>query len=402
MTSFIKDYSALEENHKIDDLLDMGFLVTDFGSKIQNASNGSMLGLVGEYGSGKSTLLYHISKQKNDNTLWIEFDAWKFPDRKELWEGFILEFARHIDKNAFNEALSNVDGKQNDDKQALIATIASIPGLGSVQGLNHFFSTTSARRTFELQVVLDGLIDKYCKDKNIVLVIEDIDRSGDSGIFFLETLKHYLQTKKSKVDIKVIVPIATEMYLLNEDAYLKCLDIIEFYVLKKIGLSRFVNTVFKKEFLDTQESRRQVIQFLQIMIEKPGMTLRKLKQILRKADLNFKNQTEDGFEPDFRMSIMFEMAKFIFRSKEGKGQTYFDQFRSYNEVANGSEFSGLLQSIVQNSGSVTKKSSFTFKFMSRDPELGVNAHPSIPWTIDKLSSLNGTDTHFVCDFYMDY
>lgn len=405
MVSFVKKPQLLEENHKVEDLLDLSRLIKDFDKKIAGANSGSMIGLVGEYGSGKSTLLHQIRLTRSDDTLWIEFDAWKFPERKDLWEGFVLEFARHIDQEAFNEALSKIDGRQNDDKQALVGTIASIPGMGAVKGLNHFFSTTPARRTFEVQLVLDGLIEKHCKDKEVVVIVEDIDRSGDAGIFFLETLKHYLRAKNADAKIKVVVPIANEMFKLNEDSYLKCLDIIEHFATRKVGLTRFVSEIFNPENLETKGAKQQMIQFLELMFAKPGMTLRKMKQILRKSDLNYSNQVKEGLDPDFRMTIMFEMSRYV-PIPSGDGRSYFEQFIQQGRVARGSDFNTLMSAIVGNNGLLDRENkpirgSFDFKLITRDPSQGVNGHPSIPWTVSRFPG-DTEDSHFNCDFYLDY
>ncbi len=405
MVSFVKKPQLLDESHKIEDLLDLSRLIKDFDKKIIGAKSGSMIGLVGEYGSGKSTLLHQIHMTRSSDTLWIEFDAWKFPERKDLWEGFVLEFARHIDQEAFNEALSKIDGKQNDDKQALVGTIASIPGMGAVKGLNHFFSTTPARRTFEVQMVLDGLIEKHCKEKEVVIIVEDIDRSGDAGIFFLETLKHYLRSKHTEAKIKVVVPIANEMFNLNQDSYLKCLDIIEHFATRRIGLTKFVAEIFDKDNLEIQGAKQQMIQFLELMLAKPGMTLRKMKQILRKSDLNYSNQVKEGLDPDFRMTIMFEMARYV-PIPSGDGRTYFEQFIQQGRVARGSDFNTLMSAIVGNSGLLDRENKpvrggYDFKLITRDPNQGVKGHPSIPWAISRFPGDND-DSHFNCDFYLDY
>ncbi len=407
MASFVKNHQLLDENHKIEDLLDLDRLINDFDKKIIGAKNGSMIGLVGEYGSGKSTLLHQVHLMRSEETLWIEFDAWKFPERKDLWEGFVLEFARHIDEEAFSEALSKIDGRQDDDKRTLVDTIASIPvpGFSAVKGLNHFFSTTPARRTFEVQMVLDELIKKHCKEKDVVIIVEDIDRSGDAGIFFLETLKHYLQASQVGAKIKAVVPIANAMFNQNQDSYLKCLDIIEHFAMRKIELTKFVSEIFTPESLEIRGAKQQMTQFLELMLAKPGMTLRKIKQILRKSDLNYSNQVKDELDPDFRMTIMFEMSKYV-SIPNGDGRSYFQQFIQQGRVAKGSDFNALMSAMVANSGLLDRdgnpnRGSFNFKLITRDTSQGVKGHPSIPWVISRFIG-EIDDSHFNCDFYLDY
>ena len=74
------------------------------------------------------------------------------------------------------------------------------------------FAASPAKRVFEFQEILTAIIKS--QKKNIFIVIEDIDRSGDSGIFFLETLKHFLRNLEITVKHRVIaiVPIGDKSY----------------------------------------------------------------------------------------------------------------------------------------------------------------------------------------------
>ena len=85
---FIKNDNLLAEDHHIDDLFDLESEKIKISGKLESINRSSVLGYIGKYGSGKSTLLYQIFKDKDN---FIEFDAWKYPDRKELWKYFVLE-----------------------------------------------------------------------------------------------------------------------------------------------------------------------------------------------------------------------------------------------------------------------------------------------------------------------
>lgn len=398
--SFVADYEVLKENHKTDDLIDVSLIAKDFKSKIVKSQPQSLIGLVGPFGSGKSTLLHQISRDiKHDK--WIEFDAWKFPDRGELWEGFVLEFARNIDENAYKAAKKLIEGKQNDDKKALVDTLSGLPfpGASAIKGFNHFFATSPARRTIEIQEILSVLLEKRCKGQDIFIVVEDIDRSGDAGIFFLETLKYFLGTVGDLVNIKVLVPIAEKNYIKYEDSFLKCLTIVEFLPTHKIQLAKFVKRIIKPELLENNAAT-QMAEYLQELMKLPDMTLRKIKLMLRKADLNYLNQQVDGHQPDWRMSVMFETAKHM---KNGD-EWYSNYFRNHQNVPGGTIFAALMQAIATNRTLIGRDglmhSNKHFKLIPR--QASVEQHPSTPWVLNNRFPGDTEHTHYCCDFYLDY
>ena len=92
---FISDENLIAENHEVSDLFGFEDYVNNFSDFLGSIKKPSMVGLVGKFGSGKSTMLYQL-KNSNEEDLWIEFNAWKYPDRKDLWEGFVMDFADQI------------------------------------------------------------------------------------------------------------------------------------------------------------------------------------------------------------------------------------------------------------------------------------------------------------------
>ena len=92
--SFIKNPSVLEEKVSLEDFLGVEDQVDTLINKIEKIQTKAIIGFAGAFGVGKSTLLEKLkSKHKTDNDLWIDFDAWIFPERKELWDGLIMETA---------------------------------------------------------------------------------------------------------------------------------------------------------------------------------------------------------------------------------------------------------------------------------------------------------------------
>src|ERR1044072_44610 len=93
---FIKNFELLEEHSKVKDLLGFANICDKFTKRVDSLSGAFVMALVGPFGSGKSTMLHQIMAKRTNQELWVEFDAWKYPDRKDLWEGFVLDLAKAI------------------------------------------------------------------------------------------------------------------------------------------------------------------------------------------------------------------------------------------------------------------------------------------------------------------
>ena len=195
---FTKNNRILDEDYRVNDLLDFSIVIKDFQDTLDKIQNNAMIGLVGKFGSGKSTMLYQLYKDKKDSEKekWIVFDAWKYPERKDLWEGFVLDIARNLDEKLFKEARKKIEGNSKSDIQSLIKVLFRganifLPGASIGENFASLFGSSPARRVFEFQDILKELINNANKD--VYVIVEDIDRSGDRGIFFLETLKHFIK-----------------------------------------------------------------------------------------------------------------------------------------------------------------------------------------------------------------
>lgn len=105
--------------------------------------------------------------------------------------------------------------------------------------------------------ILKELLIELCssKEKVMYLVIEDIDRSGDRGIFFIETLNYFLkkivqeqqESQTNIVKLKVIVPISNDNYEKDKQSYLKSLDFLYAFNPNKYDFSAFVRALFLDE-----------------------------------------------------------------------------------------------------------------------------------------------------------
>jgi ABC-type dipeptide/oligopeptide/nickel transport system ATPase component len=327
-TNFIKNYDIIREENREDDYFESDTLIKDVEKTINSIKKPSILGIVGKFGSGKSTIL-NIIKEKSPEKTWIIFDAWKFPDRNDLWEGFVLEFARQISPKTFKEARKKIDGSSKDSEKKLLEVLARganlfIPGASIMENFKYFFKSSPAKRVFEIQEILEEIINEQKEDINII--IEDIDRSGDSGIFFLETLNNFICSLKTKNKILTLMPISEESYHKNLESYLKCIGHFYFFKPPNIKLDTFIKAVIDDDFITNDTDIEQIVDFLEFLLRTHNITPRQLNLILREADTTYKKQISDNWSPDFRISLLFTSAKYIYRSSDSK-ETYFNLWK---------------------------------------------------------------------------
>lgn len=255
-------------------------------------------------------MIYNIEKNCSEPIKWIHFDAWKYPERRDMWEWFILDTAEQIwtwRKNTADE----IDGKDITISEWILTTLSIIPWLWGLDKLNKIFESRWAKRIFDLQEILKKIILSY--DKDITIVIEDIDRSWEYGILFLETLNQFLKHYLWEKNIKIITLISKDSYNKNLESYLKCVDAFEFFVPNYKNFEKFVDTYFNSFVPNTFDptgtlTKPQITSFLFELSK--VMSIRLIKNILRKADLVYKRQDEDKILSDFRIVITIEASKY--------------------------------------------------------------------------------------------
>lgn len=428
---FVKNEDLLKEDSHTDDLLDFTKLIKIFSQRIYNISKPSIIGLVGKFGCGKSTMLNQIMKNKKDTEIWIEFDAWKYPERKDLWEGFVLDCADQLGEK--NKVVKKIDGKPTkttivDIGTDILSIISSkLVGFNLLDKFVDIFKTSPAKRVFEIQEILKGLLLK--QEKDIFIIIEDIDRSGDSGVYFLETLKQFMRNiNLNNRKFVVIVPIGNDSYYKNLNSYIKTIDYFDFFEEENISLTNFVDSIFDDELFTGEEKfrnnqlawngtarRQQIISFLeQLFIQFPDMTVRLLKLILRKSNIVYKSQVEDGLSPDFRVSICFEAMKYFYIDKE-KSKTFFEEYKKEQKIESNSIFAAFLWVMLRNENSLTYKKynqstdkeifeidypRIDFKCIHRGQKAKEEL-PSYPWTFQSFGK-DERDGLGITSFYLEY
>ena len=75
--------------------------------------------------------------------------------------------------------------------KVLASIVAGLLGLGGIaDGVSKLFAQSPATRVFELQELLKQMIEEQGRDT--IIVVEDVDRSGQFGLRFLETLREFV------------------------------------------------------------------------------------------------------------------------------------------------------------------------------------------------------------------
>ncbi|MDD3646009.1 MAG: P-loop NTPase fold protein [Candidatus Gracilibacteria bacterium] len=366
-TGFIKNPELIEENSRSENLLDLTSEIERFSAKLDSIKFSSLFGFIGKFGTGKTTFLNQIKDKYTENSKWFEFDAWKYPDRKDLWEAFILEIVKQsYTKKDGKKIKKQIEGKSTksvwlDIITDITSSISENFDFNFLDKFSEIFKKEPITKIYEFQKILIEIFDKL-KEENIYMIIEDIDRSGDNGIFFLETLNHFLKTNEIEKRIIVVVPIGEENYKKEEVklSYLKSLDYIHEYSLREVKLDNFVKELFLDEIYSVNHLKGQVITFLEGIFKEftDQITMRTLKHILRNANSNYiALLKKQGEGVDWRLSIVFETAKYI---KHNSGDFYIDIWRKTKKVG-GSEsiFSALIDSVFRENHRVDRGQRFT-------------------------------------------
>jgi ABC-type oligopeptide transport system ATPase subunit len=333
MEWFIKEGKEfwLEEHYRLTDLLNLDEDVSRFYDKINNLNQSSVVWLIGKLGSGKTTFINQLIKKLKEE--WIptfEFEAWKYPERKNLRENLILEIATQISPETSKKYLDIIKGDKNNDVKKLVKVVADLTTLSVLEHINYFLDEAPATRTFQLQEIFKKLMESMEGEK-IYIFVEDADRAGKEGLFFLETLNYYI--KKTEIDKEIIVVtlIGEENYYNDEFnlAFKKCLDLEEHFPSIKFSPKFWylVAELFTDDLRWDKENH--IASFLEGIFKQHSeiATMREIKSILRSANLKYKNLKKSAqyyFDP--RLVIMFETAKRVKLS--GSPHTSISKFRS--------------------------------------------------------------------------
>lgn len=312
--------------------------VIDFFTKIDWDRDKSWIyGLIWSYWTGKSTMLEEFSKEYKNNFDFVKFDARKYPERKWLLDELILEIIkqRKIEKisndakyriikkyfdiinffkdkinqknrdNEIKRYLCKIEWKMNipdyrsllivffmiillisftwfftriDDFGSLIANIVTVIGFGWLIFTIIKERTSNISRIWQFEDLFKEQWKKL--EKDTIIILEDVDRSWQEWIYFLETLSACLRENwDNKKKIICICPITNESFEKNYDHYIKCFRSYDDFKVSKI-MKNFIH-----KLVNIEKEENGIVffaDFISALLGEYGYSIRELKQILRK------------------------------------------------------------------------------------------------------------------------
>lgn len=326
------------------------------------AGNSSIIAYLGPFGSGKSTILRNVKSRLEGKYEWIDFDTWRYSNRSELWDAFVIKVSAGLNKGKDEwDIADEIDGNEISTKKQvllwsyilmtlIIATTASIilwnayadsngfeksflkyavptilpllliVGLARLLKISRLTDGQPMKRAFELEAHLAGSVNK--SKKAIVIVVEDVDRCGADGAVFMETLHEYLSNNKVQKPMVVVAPQSKEAF----DVSIKDRARFE-HSLKVYDEKIYASAVMHHESVDEFYSNLQFAEGYQVykpaMIEitkelvyyyKDGqLTIRMLKHALREVEWFM--QSHPDYNP--AVALVYSVARMVTDS-EGK------------------------------------------------------------------------------------
>lgn len=352
MNGFVKEELLLEEQHRVPDHLNFSEEVDRLHNLISKIVHSSMISYVGKYGSGKSTVLYQLEKLLTDNhsAFFFEFDAWKYPERKDLWEGFVIDIAEQLGrkKSVINKIDSTRGIVQKTGGLIFDSMTIALSGvsLSISKVFNSLFKDKPITRVFELQDLLIRMLGSI-EDKNIYIVVEDIDRSGDNGVFFLETLRQFIKNNLPEKTIIVLTPIGTEAYVdrNRNEAYQKIFDYTLHLDTRSIDYEQFIDAFFDKNAFDSNTVwKEHLIDWFSI-VKAHNYTPREIKAVIRSANLAYKNLIEKGFTVDVRLMLCFA---YLYTHIENAHQRYISKVNVERKIVQNTPMHNLFIAVANN------------------------------------------------------
>ncbi len=407
-SGFVKDREILEETHKVEDLLHFTDEIMRLKETIDRIPYSALIGYIGKFGTGKSTAIYQLRKAYED-VRWFEFDAWKYPDRKDLWEGFVLDIADQLgDKK---KTTGKIDGKTSTSKTVrAIAQIAQFAGVATglsfiAEKFSYLFEGQRIERVFEIQGLLNDMLSTVTEDE-IFIVVEDIDRSGDAGKYFLETLKQFVKNNTSKKRIVVIVPIGEEVYEQDIDlqaSYYKSLDHILYFEPKNTDYSGFIDmvfdeSVFPKDFQSQPNVAVEAIWKVHLeewfQLASGSLTIREIKATIREANIHYRRLYADGYEPDPRIMLALTLLTKI---KTDGGKRWISKINTNNPIQGSCPIYPYLQSVAKN---MTLNQTSQKGYVLMDTKFIQDKRYTIP-VINNAIGISEKDVSYILsDFYL--
>lgn len=350
MEAQIKNFRLLNEANRNHDFFNFAEQASNLSKVLRKSTTPAVIAIVGRYGSGKSVLINETKKTTNaykafSEAKWVIFECWQYPDKRDLWEAFLLELVEDIDgsskRRSMERAFSDVTGwrgrveKYLADIKTAAATILGITTIfyiawasnNEVKGL--LISLISAAllvafASIELLIKPQSLskvsrlsdyksqLEHTLKDHPhpLFIVLEDVDRADELGRKFLETVSHFFRSDIfADKKIYTIVPVSdfsNGRAQALQDTIEKSSDNI-LYFEPSYSCSAFLSEIFTSEFLD-DATLKMLTTTIDPLI-KQSVSIRQVKHTLRNAILKYKRIRSTDFNPRLEICIAVEFSK---------------------------------------------------------------------------------------------
>ena len=290
--------------------------------------------------------------EKSWNTKRLNFDARKYPERKDLRENFILDIAQQLPENSEQIFLNKLKWKPDNYFSALINDWIN-KLTEAIPCFREYVFNKEKRELSVIEELLKEILitihigENWKPNQTIYIVIEDIDRSWDAWVYFLQTLNYFLKKIKLWEGLKVIA-IATiwnEECIKNIESYLKCIDFIH-----NSPIISYSYWEMLRYYLDENCCDSNLIEFINYIWKKfNGFTPRILKHILR--DLIF---VFEEFDIDESSNMLLQKTKAIiwilvwkYINDSWTDNTFINTWKLYNDLKDDT-FKSFLLSTAKN------------------------------------------------------
>ena len=392
---FVKDISYLEEDIDTEDLHTSKADAKGFSDWIRKLSKTpAIISVIGTYGIGKTFMLNlakkELGRNRKNTVYFFEFEAWRYAERSTLWRAFVSELDDHVLGTKFEHAhrarfriwtgkikryfrkLFTVGERRiyylivwigllacaiaHLSNQSVIAVATLLVALFAlIFSVIHLYLQDPLRQQEGSELILKEAFEILAKlgYKEIYVVLEDVDRSGDNGLLFLETLSFFIRKKLSqditdKLSVKFIVPVSDMSYSKPRQraSFSKAGNYTCLFTISSLNAKRFVDRVFKKRFV-TDEIKGYTKKIFQdiIFTQGRGLNLRTWKAIVRGAQAQYIYLKETKkFSPHPSICMLVEAMKYCHAAE---GTTLFNDCLAEGIIPMGREYKHIVELLVR-------------------------------------------------------
>lgn len=333
MSSIYKNNEILDESPSDIDFLKYDDEINRVRNRIKNAigqKKSMIIAYLGAFGVGKSTVLNKVRGDFLKESTWITFETWRYSNRDELWDAFVIRVIAHLHNKKESTVAKEIDGTKirpwmviilisaliqaslvisfilylqfNGDngffeaylKYAAPVTIPVLLLVGLVGQLNSLAYSNPLKRAFQLEDLLKKSLMN--NDKPLAVVIEDIDRSNDDALVFMETLHEFINSNKKNFSqpFIIIAPqsnTAFDALEANRKKYIEhSLKIYDEKMYFNAGIehatidSFYQNIDLVQKYVIYKPTMIEITKELAYYHKKGQLTIRMLKHALREVD----------------------------------------------------------------------------------------------------------------------